>query len=342
MRATLICMTNALASSCLLSAVIAFCARICSAHEVGDMVVVIHDANLYDGDRVVDRVYPGITLRILKWQPDKIWVSASKPGWLETRYVVSFERGIEALTDVIHLNPDDPSYLRGRGIVWREKHNIDLAIADFNEALRLAPKSAAIYNDLGIARRDNEEYDQAINDFSKAIQLSPGYSGYYNNRGRAFQLMGEYGRAISDHNESIRLDPLNSYAFVNRGIAWNIQGKFKEATADYKEALRLDPLMSWALYRLAWLQATCPDPKYRNGKAAVENAKKLCEQTAWGDPSYIEALAAAYAEEESFIEAMSWQQHASDLNTNKVLKAKSQNRLQLYNQGMPYRDLPKR
>ena len=56
---------------------------------------------------------------------------------------------------------------------------------------------------------------------------------------------------------------------------------YDKAIADYNEAIRLDPKYALAYNGLAWLAATCPDAKYRDGKKAVQSAVTACKLTEW-------------------------------------------------------------
>jgi hypothetical protein len=56
---------------------------------------------------------------------------------------------------------------------------------------------------------------------------------------------------------------------------------------------------------LAWILATCPDEKVRDGRRAVEVAKNICEATGYKDYRYYGTLAAAYAEAGDFENAIS-------------------------------------
>jgi Flp pilus assembly protein TadD len=104
------------------------------------------------------------------------------------------------------------------------------------------------------------------------------------------------------------------------------------------EAIRINPQDSSAYNDLAWLMATCCEAKHRDGNRAVEVARHACELSAWNDPNCFATLAAAYAEVGSFEEAVKWHKKALESPTyarergEQVLR-----RLQLYEQGKPYR-----
>jgi tetratricopeptide (TPR) repeat protein len=66
-------------------------------------------------------------------------------------------------------------------------------------------------------------------------------------------------------------------AWANRGNAYSKLGLFDKAVADYEMALKLAPADALAHNGLAWLLATCPDPKLRDPRRAVALAKKAVE-----------------------------------------------------------------
>ncbi len=131
--------------------------------------------------------------------------------------------------------------------------------------------------------------------------------------------------------------------YVNRGVAWAKKGDYGKAIADYSQTPRIKPNDSNAYNNLAWLQATCPDARYRDGSKAVENANTARQSDGGQHWYFLGTLAAAYAESGDFQKAVEWQAKAIDLaatdkSATEKDKAEANSRLELYRQGKPYRD----
>ena len=115
--------------------------------------------------------------------------------------------------------------------------------------------------------------------------------------------------------------------------------RHKRAAADYRRALQLSPSHRDALNAVAWLEATCPDASLRNGKAALQKSRKICELTKWKDPAYVETLAAACAEVGDFDRAVQYQTQAMTLERPASYeRAGMEKRLAHYRERKPYRD----
>src|SRR5262245_9318985 len=273
------------------------------------------------GKRVVER-YRGFRLRIEDQVIDpkainiyrvervngpRLWLKAegvSLSGWAPADQVIPVEQAIEFFTDSIRANPDDPHGYTMRAIIRREEKNEhDIALGDLNEAIRLDPTSAASYNNRGVARERKKEYDGAIADF----------------------------------DEAIRLDPKSALAYSNRGLAREAKGEYDGALADFDEAIRLDPRSAEAYNTRAWVWATCPEAKYRDGRRAIESATRACELSGWKDANHLDTLAAAYAEAGDFEAAVERQSRANALFSDAGAKAAGQERLELYREKKPYR-----
>jgi Flp pilus assembly protein TadD len=181
------------------------------------------------------------------------------------------------------------------------------------------------------------EVDKVISDCSEAVRLDPKNASPYVGRGNALSHKGEYDKALSDYNEAIRLDPKDSSAHNGRGIVWSAKGRPDKAVCDFNEAIRLDPKNAMPWNNRAWLAATCPDAKYRDGKKAVADATKACELTAWRNARTLDALAAANAEAGDLPKAIRWEKKAIGLVSEKST-GDLRSRLELYKAHKPYRE----
>ncbi len=83
---------------------------------------------------------------------------------------------------------------------------------------------------------------------------------------------------------------LDSYSIV--GDYYYNKKKYEKAIESYENVLRQDPENIHALNNLSWLFSTCPQREYRNGKRALEYAKRALKQKreAFVIDTYAEAL----------------------------------------------------
>ena len=135
-----------------------------------------------------------------------------------------------------------------------------------------------------------------------------------------------------------------SVAFVHGALASLAvkEGKYGEAIEGYREALRHPPTSHEALNDLAWLLATCPEAKYRDGAEAVQLAERACELTRYEKTIYIGTLAAAYAEAGRFAEAISAAQRAHDRAVKwgeEKLATRNAELLELYRAGKAFHEM---
>ena len=172
----------------------------------------------------------------------------------------------------------------------------------------------------------------------------------------------------------IAKNPQDGFLYYQRGLYRTSLKQWREAEADLKKALSLSsdiPLAHLALAEvedslknyaseveeinqylkiepdnvkannyLGWVLAACPDEKVRNGKLAVEHARKACELTDFVDVSNLDTLAVACAEKGDFAEAVKWGAKSVELavDHHAPMKPKLQSRLDLYKAKKAYHD----
>src|SRR5882757_9568678 len=99
-------------------------------------------------------------------------------------------------------------------------------------------------------------------------------------------------------------------------------GKHAEAIADFERALALKKDDESLLNNYAWVLATSPDEKLRDGPRALKFATKAAEGTKYETPHILSTLAAAYAETGDYENAAKWSQKAVELSQKEVDQSK--------------------
>ncbi|HYD88509.1 MAG TPA: tetratricopeptide repeat protein [Vitreimonas sp.] len=84
---------------------------------------------------------------------------------------------------------------------------LDLALADCNEAIRLDPRSAAALDSRGLVHLKRGEYSAAVADYTAALALDPERGHYLYGRGVARLRMGEEAAGRADIAAAERAEP---------------------------------------------------------------------------------------------------------------------------------------
>ncbi len=222
-----------------------------------------------------------------------------------------------------------------------EKGRIDEAIAAWNRALELEPKDGKALNNLGGLMLRQGKFDEAERLLHRAIDSDPNVASAYDNLALIISRKGAFPEAIGLWNKAILLDPLSLEAQTNLAGALLMAGRQADAVLHLREALRIDSTRVPVLTNLAWVLATCPDPSLRNGKDAIELAKKAVDLSKGNDPIALDVLGAGYAEMGRFPEAIESIQKAITLvkdKPDKQLQTDLESRLKLYRSGKPFRE----
>ena len=242
-------------------------------------------------------------------------------------------------TKAIEIDPRYRDAYNNRGTSRATKGDLDGAIADYTKGLEIDPHSAMAYYGRGVVRQAKGDLDGAIADYNRAVEIDPLNAPAYYNRGNGRQAKGDLDGAIADLTKAIEIDPRKAEAYNNRGVARQAKGDLEGAIADWNKAVEINPGIPGAYGALAWLLATSPKDSIRDGKRAVEYARKAAELAKWEDANTLDTLAAAYAEAGNFAEAIRWENKA--LSFQEYAKSdgdEARKRLQLYQAGKPYHE----
>ncbi len=166
-------------------------------------------------------------------------------------------------------------------------------------------QSMIVYSSRGNAYQLSGQFDQAVSDYSKALEIMPQSADTYKNRGSAHLKNKKYNQAIEDFNKAIAINSGFAESYLDRGNAYLYKGQYNQAISDYSKAIAMDQASAFPYASLAWLLATCPNEKYRNGSKAIELAQKAIRISL--HPNNLASLAAGYAEIGKFNEAIATQ-----------------------------------
>jgi tetratricopeptide (TPR) repeat protein len=158
-----------------------------------------------------------------------------------------------------------------RGVSRQTAGQLDLAIADYTQAIALQPQYADAYHQRASSYMGKEAYQQAIDDFTMEITIDPqrticdcraeaymhlqqydlaiadyttlidasGGKKYYVERADAYLAKGDCPKAVDDYSKAIELDPQNSALYLGRGKARVQLGTKTEAIDDFKKVLAI-------------------------------------------------------------------------------------------------------
>jgi tetratricopeptide (TPR) repeat protein len=177
----------------------------------------------------------------------------------------------------------------------------------FQHALTVdAVNPPALYS-LGLALCTENKYAEALPYLEKAATLHPHVPTYQGQLALAYESLGDIGGAIERYRKCL------------------------ESYSDLPEALN----------NLAWLLATSPEAKHRNGTDAVRFATRACELTQYEWPMFLGTLAASYAEAGRFPEAVATAEKAEAMARKRGFTELAKRNMELlkeYRAGRPHRE----
>ncbi|WP_197442639.1 tetratricopeptide repeat protein [Lignipirellula cremea] len=246
----------------------------------------------------------------------------------------------EALKDydqAIELGLKNEQVYSNRAAAYMAKRDFEKAMRDYDAVVAMKPEDPAAYYQRAAAAKIAGDYEAAIKDFGLAIRLQPNHTPALNGRGYMYFMTGKSREAIADFDKVIQLNPQDALAYNNRGFNYQQLGEFKKALADYAKTNELAPSYSLAHQNRAWLLATCPDEKIRDGKQALESGENACRISEYRSPYDVKSLAAAYAEIGDFENAVKWQTKVVTLLNDEDSRQIEREILKMYADKKPYR-----
>ena len=298
-------------------------------------------------DWFLDHVHPTIeghrvlALAIIDKMAEQRWLHLSS-GW-NTAVEQEIKQAVEST-----LTPKDHGVALctlAKVIAWAGKDAEAYRIAV--RARALAPDDAAVHFEIGKNAARIGKKSEALESLRQAVSLKPDFAEAKALLASVLIDAGQYEEALRLNQEAVALHPEDArlrlvsagllsranrlqeasdacrealrinpnYAEAHNTLGWLLkdQGKLTEALEHFQEAVRLRPGMVQGMMGLASLLATHPDSHVRNPPEALHLAQRVVELSPPENWVALDTLAAAYAANGRFPEAIQTQRKALEL-----------------------------
>jgi tetratricopeptide (TPR) repeat protein len=248
-------------------------------------------------------------------------------------------QAIRDYTVALQFAPEQIDVRSNRARIYFRRGQYREALRDYEQCLRVDPGNVeAAFNRAG-CYANLGDLPRALREYSSIIRSHSQYLPAYADRAHIYFKQGNVTLALADARKALTLTPGDDYEYHRRGSLFLAFNDYVSALRDYRAALERDPASPFFLNSVAWLLATAPDPAARDGEEAITLARRANELSGWRDPSLIDTLAAAYAENGDYTRAVEYQTQACRMKSAGSGKVREsyQAHMELYRQKKPVR-----
>ena len=174
----------------------------------------------------------------------------------------------------------------------------------------------------------------------RAIEIQPDFAPAYYNRGIELAGEGKMKEAISYTQKAVELKPNLPMSHNELAKLLASQCRWREAIGHLEIALELDPNAIVVQENLAWVLATTAPNEGGDPKRAVALAEHVCRVIPSPDDDDWNVLAAAYAADGRFADALAVADRALSIAVTRGkddVAAEIRAHIKLYEAKMPYR-----
>jgi tetratricopeptide (TPR) repeat protein len=249
-----------------------------------------------------------------------------------------FKAALVDLEEAGRIEPGNLAVLLLRATVYEEMNDREKALADVDRVLKLAPDLSEAVRLRAAILTGSGKFAEAAAELERLHRTAPADDEVALQTALLYNAAKKPRKALAMLNKMLAQKPGNLNALRGRADALLSVGKQAEAVADYEKVLALDAKDTEVLNNFAWLLATSPDAKLRNGKRALDLATRAAELTSYKQAHILSTLAAAYAELGDFDSARKWSQKSVDVGKDD-LKDELRKELKSYQENKPWREL---
>lgn len=227
------------------------------------------------------------------------------------------------------------------GALYDSQGKTDAAATEFSAAIDDDPGNVKALCGLGYIQCNEGKLDEATAQYQAALRVAPNLAKAHFGLGEVLMKEHNLDAAMVEYSLALQSDPDIPEAHYQLAGLYSAKGDAESAISQLEDTVRLAPDWPLPLNNLAWMRATEPDSKLRNGTEAAQLAARAVALTGKSDPSTLDTLAAAYAEAGQFTDAAQTAatavQNANAADETNLAK-EIELRLKLYQSGQPYRE----
>ncbi len=268
-------------------------------------------------------------------------------GLLATAYL-QIERftDAESLFKKIHeARPDDIKTLELLAASMHGQGKPEAFVAYLEDRILKEPDNPNLRFLYAVRLIQRNEWEAAILQLEKGLELQPRSDSATFRLALAYRYVGRIDDAIEAAYQVLRINPDHDDSYAALAQWHQDRGEHKKGLQILESGMKSLPNSHVIHNALAWLLATSAVDELRDGARALELSRKTCDHPTYGqNPTYHDTLAAAYAELGQFEEALKVQEKAiqmAEAINNETLLVEFNERLDLYREGKPYRDVRK-
>jgi len=246
-----------------------------------------------------------------------------------------------ALRKAYELNPREPDIPLDLGDLAAARGQHREAAEHYRRSLQLNPAQPLVEYNLSMALIKLGDARSAEQHLRQAIWLKPNDPAARYHLATLLIRTGANGEAERQLRESLRLEPEAPQVHYDLGMLLLRAGQTRQAIAELRDATKIDDRFLPAAQNLAWILATHPSEQIRDPIEALRLARHSDELAKHQVAAVLDTLAAAYAANHQFPQAMEYAQTALSLakSSGKDPLAKEiEQRLTLYHDGKAFLD----
>lgn len=247
------------------------------------------------------------------------------------------DEALESIDKAMEGGANGPELHLLRARLHIGQQNFDEAIGDLDRVLEQRPDFVPAMRIRAAVLIESGRETEAILDLEAARQRAGNDPELLMQLGLLYGATDHLGKAIDCLDQAVAAESDNYTLRIARADLLLAVGRQADALSDYAEAYRVKADDSGLLNNYAWLLATSPEDKLRDGKRSVELATEACKLTDYKQAHILSTLAAGYAEQGDFDKAIEWSTKAVELGQGEM-KQHLEQELASYKEHKPWRE----